>query len=265
MGFFDKLFGQKNNQNEKGTLPDNRKLIYLLDKYGENRDEYENYSAVMDELLNGESWLLLSSQNENKVINQWNKIEAGSTLNLTCIFDVDGLKILGAFTDEHSLLEYMKRETSYTAMKTQDVLSFCETNGIDRIVINGGQKNAWFTEKSKQNVQIETVEKKTIVEIGTLDIPIDKIIVEKLRQMFSKVDSVLEVYQYGQTKDNEFNLVLGIKLSIYNDNSKTASINAVQRALDDSTFNQPLDIFFIETDNWYNSIKNIQNALLYRR
>lgn len=265
MGFFNKLFEKKVNQNQEESIPDNRKLISLMNKWSEDQNNYENYSAVMNELLNGNSCLLLSSQNEIKENNKWSTLEKDSTLNLTCVFDVDGLKILGAFTDEKSLVEYMKRETSYTAMKSQDVLNFCETNGIDRIVINGGQKNAWFTEKSKQNVKTQIVEKETTVQIGTPNNPINKDIVEKLKQMFSKVDSIEEVYQYGQTKDNEFNLILAFKLNTYSDNSKTASINAVQRALENSSFNHPLDLFFIETEDWYSSIKNIQNSLLYRK
>lgn len=265
MGLFDKLFGSKVNTRQAQSTPDNRKLILLLDKWGEDHNNYQNYSSVMNELANGTSYLLLSSQNDNDNSKEWKTLENDSTLKLNCIFDVDGLKILGAFTDENALLEYTKRETSYTAMKSQDVLSFCETHGIDRIVINSGQKNAWFTEKSKENIQTQKVEKETTVQIGTPDKPLDNVTVEKLRLMFSKVVSIEEVYQYGQTRDNEFSIVLGFKLNTYTDNSKTASINAVQRALDNSSLDQALDIFFIQTDDWYNSIKNIKNSLLYKK
>lgn len=263
MGLFDKLFGRKTDQ--KTMTPDNQKLIGLLDKWGEDHNNYQSYSNVMNELVNGTSFLLLSSINKNDGGKEWKTLEKESTLKLTCIFDVDGLKILGAFTEEKTLLDYTKKETSFTAMKSQDVLNFCETNGIDRIVINSGQKNAFFTEKNKKNVQAYTFEKETTVEIATPDKPIEKEIVEKLIDKFSKVDSILEVYQYGQTKDNEFSIVLGFKLNVFNENSRTASINAVQRALDNSSFNQPLDIFFIETEDWYNSIKNVGNSLLYKK
>jgi len=265
MGLFDKFIRKSEKKTLVQTHPNNDKLIQLLDRWSEDHNSYQSYSAVMEELLNGNSFLLLSSQNDDLQSKEWKTIESNSILKLTCIFNVDGLKVLGAFTDETSLLEYTKRETSYTAMKSQDVLNLCETNGIDRIVINSGQKNAWFTEKSKENIETHTVEKETSVLIGTPNKPIDNKTIEKLRLMFSKVTSIEEVYQYGQTKDNEFSIVLGFKLNTYNDNSKTASINAVQRALDDTSFDQPIDIFFIQTEDWYNSIKNIENSLLYKK
>ena len=264
MGLFDKLFGKREIQKPTEQTLSNSKLIQLLDKSCEDLNNHENYSKVMEELLNGSSILLLSSQNDDNN-KEWTTLQQGSTLKLTCVFDLDGLKVLGAFTDEQSLLDYTKRETSYTAMKSQDVLNFCETNGIDRIVINGGQKNAWFTEKSKDNVQTHTFEKETSVQIGTPNIPIDNPTIKKLNEMFSKVDSILEVYQYGQTEGNEFNIVLGFKLNTYTDNSKSASINAVQRGLENSTFNQPLNVFFIETQSWYDSIINIDNSLMYKK
>ena len=264
MGLFDKLFGKKEIQKPTEQTFNNSKLIQLLDKSCKDLNNHENYSKVMEELLNGSSILLLSSQNydNNK---EWTTLQQGSTLKLTCVFDLDGLKVLGAFTDEQSLLDYTKRETSYTAMKSQDVLNFCETNGIDRIVINGGQKNVWFTEKSKDNVQTHTFEKETSVQIGTPNVPIDNPTIKKLNEMFSKVDSILEVYQYGQTEGNEFNIVLGFKLNTYTDNSKSASINAVQRGLENSTFNQPLNVFFIETQSWYDSVTKIDNSLMYKK
>jgi hypothetical protein len=264
MGLFDKIFGKKEIQKPTEQTFDNNKLVRLLDKSCEDLGNYENYSKVMEELLHGSSILLLSSQNDNND-KEWKLLEQGSTLKLTCVFDLDGLKVLGAFTDEKSLLNYTQRETSFTAMKSQDVLNFCETNGIDRIVINGGQKNAWFTEKSKENVQTHTFQEETTVQIGTPNIPIDNTTITKLSEMFSKVDSILEVYQYGQTEGNEFNIVLGFKMNTYSDNSKSAAINAVQRGLENTTFNQPLNVFFIETQSWYDSITNIDKSLIYKK
>lgn len=265
MGIFNKLFGKKENQLPEETPPKNDVLIQLLNLASKDRNNFQNYSKVMNELVNGDSFLLLASQNDNDKNNQLTTLEKDSTLKLKCVFDVDGLKILGAFTDENSLVEYTKKETSYTSMKSQDVLNFCETNGIGRIVINSGQKNAWFTEKSKANVETETVKQDTTVQIGTPANPIEKEIIDKLILQFSTNESIIEVYQYGQTKNNEYNIVLGFKLSTYTDNSRTASIHAVQRVLENSSFNQALDIFFIESEDWYNNIKNIDNSLLYKR
>ena len=77
------------------------------------------------------------------------------------------------------------------------------------------------------------------------------------------MDTINEVYQYGQTKNNEFSLVLGIKLSTNSDNAKTATINAVQTALQGEKIDQLLDIFFIEDESWYNTIRNVENSKVY--
>jgi hypothetical protein len=58
--------------------------------------------------------------------------------------------------------------------------------------------------------------------------------------------------------------VLGFKLLTNSDNAKTAAINAVQTALQGEKIDQPLDLFFIEEDGWYQTIRNVQNSLFYK-
>jgi hypothetical protein len=73
------------------------------------------------------------------------------------------------------------------------------------------------------------------------------------------------VYQYGQTRNNEFSIVLGVRLLISSDNAKTATINAVQTALQGEEIDQLLDLFFIEDDSWYQSIRNVENSFIYKK
>ena len=82
---------------------------------------------------------------------------------------------------------------------------------------------------------------------------------------FKKDNIISEVYQYGQTKDGEFSLVLAFKLATNSENAKKAAINAVQNGLENETVDQPLDLFFIETNDWYDSIRRIENSLLYKK
>ena len=105
----------------------------------------------------------------------------------------------------------------------------------------------------------------TTVQIGTPSRPLDNRIIGKLIENFKRIPTVDEVYQYGQTKDNEFSIVLGFKLSTFSDNAKTASINAVQNAMQGEKIDQLLDIFFIQDEGWYQTIRDTEKSLIYMR
>ena len=84
-------------------FPENDELILLLNKWAENRTD-EDYAFVMQEMMTGNSSLLLPSLNENKGSADWTIAEEDSKFNLTCIYEVDGVKTIEAFTDEGSIL-----------------------------------------------------------------------------------------------------------------------------------------------------------------
>jgi hypothetical protein len=58
---------------------------------------------------------------------------------------------------------------------------------------------------------------------------------------------------------------LAFKLSTNSDNAKTATINSVQTALEGEKMDQLLDLFFIEDEDWYNTIRNVENSKVYKR
>jgi len=102
------------------------------------------------------------------------------------------------------------------------------------------------------------------VQVGTPNNPLDRVILKKLIDQFQRVETIDEVYQYGQSKNNEFSIVLGFKLLTNSENAKTASINAVQTALQGEKIDQLLELFFIEDDGWYQEIRNVENSLFYK-
>jgi hypothetical protein len=259
MGLFDKLFGNKS----KPTNPDNSKLFKLLEIYQTQNGEGDSYKNVILELMNGNSFLLLPSVNDNENSDTWTTAKKDTTLKLTCVYNLDGLKVLGAFTDENALLSWAKKPTQFTGLSSQDVLKLCEENLIERIVINSDLPTMFVLERNRNNIKTETIEKETTVQVGTPNRPLENRIIQKLIEQFKRVDTINEVYQYGQTKNNEFSLVLGVKLSTNSDNAKTATINAVQTALQEEKIDQLLDIFFIEDDGWYNTIRNLENSKVY--
>src|SRR5688572_21424782 len=110
MKFLKKLFGGKDTQTlpEVKGNPENTRLNYLMNIWGDHPSD-ENYLAVMKELMEGNSFLLLPSVNDGKESNGWKTTETDKTLKLTSVFDLDGLKVLGAFSNEKALLVWAKR------------------------------------------------------------------------------------------------------------------------------------------------------------
>lgn len=262
MGLFNKLFGDKT----KIDNLDNTRLLGLLDKYWKANGSGDTYKNVVLELMNGNSFLMFPTQNDtNTDPDKWTTAEKDTTLKLASVVNLDGLKVLGAFTDEQALLAWTKKPSQYTAMRSKDVLKFVQDNGMDRIVINSDQPNMFVLERSRENVKEHTIKQDTQVQLGTPNRPLSKSITQKLLDNFKRDTTISEVYQYGQTKDAEFSIVLGFKLTSNSDNAKKAAINAVQNALQGETLDQPLDLFFIETDSWYESIRKIENSLLYKQ
>jgi multidrug efflux pump subunit AcrB len=105
----------------------------------------------------------------------------------------------------------------------------------------------------------------TTVHRGAPAKPLNDAITAKLIENFKQAPAVSEVYQYGQVANDEFSIVLGIKLSANSEEAKSAAINAVQNVLSAEPIDQLLDIYFIESDGEYEFIKGIENSLLYKR
>jgi len=267
MSFLKKLFGGSDNKKTEVTEnknPDNTRLIYLLDIYGQHPSN-DNYRLVLEEITNGNSFLLLPSANDNGNTIGWQTAEVGTKLNLASVFNLDGLKVLGAFSDETALIKWTKRETQYTAIKTQDLIDFCKQNNIDRIVINSDQKNMFVLERNRENITSRTIQEKTEVLVGAPANPLPKSAVDLLVKNFSKVDTIEEAYQFVQRMNDETSLVLGIKMSVVSDNSRAALHNALNNSLPGVDVGMPIDIMILEDEAWLNTARNIQNSLFYKR
>jgi hypothetical protein len=262
MNLFKKLFG--GSTTKKSSEPDNTKLISLLDIYAEQPSN-ENYKSVVSEIINGNAFLLLPSVNDKNIPESWETTKVNTTLNLTSVFNLDGLKVLGAFSDESALVAWSKRETEYTALRTQDITTFCQEHNIDRIVINSDQKNMFVLERNRDNITPRTIQEETEVLVGTPIKPLPKAALELLSQNFRKVDTIEEAYQFAQMLNNETSLVLGIKMSIVSDNSKAALHNALNDSLGGVDIGIPIDIMMLEDEGWLNTVRNIENTLFYKK
>ncbi len=114
MNFFKKLFGHKSKENTSYNNPENSRLLFLIDIWVQE-SSYKNYCAVVQELAEGNSILIFSSQNSMSSPTGWYKTEKSTTLKLTSLVEKDGLWILRAFTDKEFLLAWKKQPMFYSS------------------------------------------------------------------------------------------------------------------------------------------------------
>ena len=123
------------------------KLSILLDIYQKEKGNSDAYKDVIMELLNGDSLLYLPSP-KDKPENQESATEGESkTLRLSSVFNIDGINVLGAFTDEQALFSWAKQPIPYKMLESKDVIKLCEETTIGRIVINSGLPTMFVLEK----------------------------------------------------------------------------------------------------------------------
>ena len=267
MNFFKKIFGKNKKVIEPKSAknPDNTRLIYLLDVFSQNASD-KNYSLVVSEILNGSSYFLYPTTNNGKQEGRgWETIEKGQTLAFTSVFDLDGMKVLGAFTDEKALFNWAKKPTRYVALPTNILEDICKQVGVVRIVINSGQKNMFVLQRNNENFKERVIEKLTPAKIGTPSKPIDRHILGKLIENFKNVSTVERAYQYFQVINNEGSLVLGICMSSVSAESKAALYTAVNNAFEGEKQNSPIDILILTDDDLIEAVSQIENSLFYAK
>src|SRR5699024_5835258 len=243
MSLLNKIFGKQNNHDKSSgdKSPDNTTLLKLLHDY-RNDESSENYQRVVDELMNGNAFLLLPTVNRDGPKESWRRMEEDEDLKLTSVFNVDGLTVLGAFTGEDTLLEWAEKETEYTAMPSGAVLDLCLANGIERIVIDSHQPTTFVMQRGRSDVDAETLQQGATELIGAPAQPIEGNVLKKLKVRCDKKRFIQEVYQFMMSRGKETTLVVGFKLDKYNGNTRSASIQAVQDAVQGEQFEQAVDV-----------------------
>lgn len=126
----------------------NTKLLDLINTYYKQKGKGNSYMDVIQELLNGNSVLLLPSANdtpeEQKAITE----SGHKTLKLSSVFTIEGMRVLFTFTDEETLSSWAKKPMPYKRLASKDVLKICEENSIQKIVINPGSPSIFVLQQS---------------------------------------------------------------------------------------------------------------------
>jgi hypothetical protein len=254
MGFLSRLF------NRDKTHEANQSLMGLLQKYSGNKGVEAAFTAVINELMDGKSQLLIltkapPSENPDGSI----RLEVFSSIN-----DF-GDEIYHVFTDEASLKQVYQDGGYFVSMPSQSILQLANENGIGTIVINPNLPTMFVLKKSpKTGTSNHTIKAGTPVKIGYPEEPLSESIVSKLRARFEKIKAVSEAFQYAQDADGEFSLVLAIKLSESTEEIRNTVIRAIQLSLENETLNTPLDLNFID-ESWQIDDPSLKNLFLYRR
>jgi hypothetical protein len=265
MGFLNSLFKKEKSTEPYNGLPENRQLInYIAAWYKTPSDE--TYRKAVMELMDGNPTLLLPSINDELNIKDgWTTSTEDTQLKLTSIFEVDGLKALGAFTDKESLITWSRSRTSYVALKSNDVLKICEQNGVSRLVINSDGYNMFVMQRSRDEIKPRDIPEGTTVMVGTPARPLPKRIIEKIVSGFKANLNIKEAYEYLNSFSGEYSLVIGVVLAVDSEEGRSAVNFAVQNAIRGEDLEQPLDIFFIPDDVWLQNIKQIPGSLFYSK
>lgn len=102
----------------------------------------DNYVKVRKELMDGNAFLMLTTGKNEAIPEGWNSYSEPSCIKLGSVYTVDGIRVLGVFTDSDSVLRWSKgKQVHCTSLRSQAVFEICERNGIKRIVINSGSDN----------------------------------------------------------------------------------------------------------------------------
>jgi hypothetical protein len=256
MGFLKNLFPSKRElKTEK--QPDNARLIFLLNIYSEHNSD-KNSRLILDELKNGNNFLIVPIIDEhNKAIG-----EQANILTLASSFDLDGLKVLGAFTDEASLMRWANAPTPYYATKSGLLLDFARDNKVNKVVINMGSPNCYIVEKQKS---LATIPRKadSRFAIGELRRPIRGRHEDRIVANFAALVNVLEAYQFAHYIDDEYLPTIGVKLKVYSDHGREAAICAVTDTLTDEFARIKLNVVFFDNEEAYQIVSKIDRARFY--
>ncbi|WAC03035.1 hypothetical protein N7U66_05235 [Lacinutrix neustonica] len=162
-------------------------------------------------------------------------------------------------------MKWTGKVTEYTAMKGKDVVDFCQANGIDRVVIDSDMPTMFVLERNRENIQTETIQEETQVTVGTPMKPISEKLLKKFQSNFSKVSVINEVYHYAMVRNNENILMLGFVLDTYSDNSRAACIGTIQNSMKGEKLDLPLEMFMLNDEGWLQTVKGIENSLIYKK
>jgi hypothetical protein len=260
-GFLKKYFRRRGPE-----VPDNTRLLTLLSNYWKKKGDGTSYGRVARELMYGNCFLLLPTRELVQMdVTGWSVAESDQKINLASVYTLDGEQVLASFTDEQALLDWSKKPCAYISLMGKSVLELCESNNYSKLIINNRSENTFVLERRQKAGEHYAIRKGTTVQIGPPSTPLDPGVIARLMAYFKSTERIQEVYQYGQTVNRLFSLVLAFKLQNPNPEIEAGIVAAVQSSLGSSHPPYPLDIQFMDQNGEYEEVKAVENALIYKK
>ena len=128
---------------------DNSKLLELIEDWLRQNGKGKTYENVVLELLNGNSTLFV--QTFGKQVKETRVFTADENSQLTFgIYEMQGKKYWGAFTELSLLEKWMKVQGSYVQLYSRDLLKIADKAEVDGIVINSSYRNMFVVFRTKR-------------------------------------------------------------------------------------------------------------------
>lgn len=123
--------------------PNNTNLLSAIKAFRNNQNE-ETFIAVLNELQGNNAFLLVPTTvpivGKDRNNEGWSTIEKGTQMSFTSVFEVEGQKVLGAFTSQNTLTNWANETKPFASLPAKDVLDIAMQNNIERIVIDSNQE-----------------------------------------------------------------------------------------------------------------------------
>ena len=131
--------------------PNNTNLLATIKAFQINQNQ-ETFLAVFNELQGNNAFLLIPTTEpivgNNRNEEGWSTIEKGTQMSFTSVFEVEGLKILGAFTSQQTLMNWANETKPFASLPARDILDIAMQNGIEKIVIDSNQETMFVLGRS---------------------------------------------------------------------------------------------------------------------
>ncbi|NHN24939.1 SseB family protein [Flavobacterium jejuense] len=131
--------------------PDNSNLLKNIKAF-QNNQKQETFMAVFNELQGENAFLIVPTaepvMGENKDENGWSTIEKGRQMTFTSVFEVEGQKVLGAFTSQQTLMIWAQETKPFVSIPAKDVLDIAMQNDISKIIIDSNQDTMFVLGRS---------------------------------------------------------------------------------------------------------------------
>ena len=119
---------------------DNTKLLSLMEDWLIADGKGKSYENVVLELLNGNSSLFVQTHGEQATETRTFVADENTILKMG-IYEIEGKKYFGAFTELDLLEKVLKVRGSYAQVESKVLLEMADKTGVDGIIINSSYRN----------------------------------------------------------------------------------------------------------------------------